>query len=473
MTRISLIGRLALLPPLLAAGAGRGALRAQAFPDTLAFERVGDRPLDADGLDFDDAGVLWAAEPVLTLWRLPPGSAVWEEVYDGIDFPGENILALSPDTLLASRAGRRTSRSVDGGQSWTQVFHAGGALFEPDPDGPNAGRLVVGADTAGYDASYSLDRGATWAYAALVGTPSVWWYDALAFAELIEAGPVVGGGPLWPAGRLIAAARGGMMYSDDGGETWRPSELWSWTNGVYGYSVVRVAEGVLGVPAGRLVAQVGDLVGQLRTSDDGGETWTYRATLPTEAMLVALPGPGEEPSGDGSVLAVGAYLGASVWRSADGGETWEMLAGPIIAGVNGANAALIGPDGRLYVAVSVAGTAEEWVYRSVEAVVSVAQEPGLEAPPEPLSLEVYPNPARGTATVSFTLRASSEVEAVLYDVLGRQAAVLVSGPLDAGRHEVRLEGAGLPAGVYVVRAVIEEAPGNGTRVLTKRVTLMR
>jgi len=65
------------------------------------------------------------------------------------------------------------------------------------------------------------------------------------------------------------------------------------------------------------------------------------------------------------------------------------------------------------------------------------------------------------------LPAPSEVEAALYDVLGRQVAVLASGRYGAGRHTVALDGAVLPPGVYVVRAVA------GGAAIAQAVTRLR
>jgi hypothetical protein len=94
-------------------------------------------------------------------------------------------------------------------------------------------------------------------------------------------------------------------------------------------------------------------------------------------------------------------------------------------------------------------------------------------PEQGVGLSVWPNPARGAATVTVMPLEPGEVTVTLYDMLGREVRVLASGRLSAGHHEVHLDGVGLPAGVYVVRAVIEEEPGSGTRVLTRAVTLMR
>src|SRR5690606_7117656 len=44
--------------------------------------------------------------------------------------------------------------------------------------------------------------------------------------------------------------------------------------------------------------------------------------------------------------------------------------------------------------------------------------------PEASGLAVYPNPARGSATVGLTLAEASEVRVAVYDVLGREVAVL-------------------------------------------------
>jgi hypothetical protein len=102
--------------------------------------------------------------------------------------------------------------------------------------------------------------------------------------------------------------------------------------------------------------------------------------------------------------------------------------------------------------------------------VVVVAAPG---PVEPLAegpvalLPAYPNPSSGAATIPFVLAAPARVRLAVYDVLGREVAVLADGPHAAGRHEVAFDGAGLAAGVYVVRV---EAGG---AVTTRTVTLLR
>ena len=75
-----------------------------------------------------------------------------------------------------------------------------------------------------------------------------------------------------------------------------------------------------------------------------------------------------------------------------------------------------------------------------------------EAVPSSFALESnYPNPFNPTTTIPFALPSSSEVTLAVYDLLGRRVAVLVEGPMAAGRHEVRFEADHFSSGVYLVR----------------------
>jgi hypothetical protein len=90
--------------------------------------------------------------------------------------------------------------------------------------------------------------------------------------------------------------------------------------------------------------------------------------------------------------------------------------------------------------------------------------------PETTRLSVWPNPFGGetdAATVSLVLSEAADVVATVFDVLGREVAVLHDGRMEAGEHRLALDGRTLPAGVYVVRA---EAGGLH---LSRRFTLVR
>ncbi len=89
------------------------------------------------------------------------------------------------------------------------------------------------------------------------------------------------------------------------------------------------------------------------------------------------------------------------------------------------------------------------------------------APERAVLRTVYPNPSAETATVAFDLAASAPVRLAVYDVLGREVALVVDGTRAAGAHAEAVETAGLPSGVYLVRL---EAGG---RVQTRRFTVVR
>jgi hypothetical protein len=88
--------------------------------------------------------------------------------------------------------------------------------------------------------------------------------------------------------------------------------------------------------------------------------------------------------------------------------------------------------------------------------------------PTELSLDGnYPNPFASHTTITYAVPEAAAVRIVLYDLLGRVVAVLHDDVAPAGRHELRLDAAGLSAGLYVVRLTSEGAS------LTRRILLAR
>ena len=64
----------------------------------------------------------------------------------------------------------------------------------------------------------------------------------------------------------------------------------------------------------------------------------------------------------------------------------------------------------------------------------------------------YPNPFRDAATLTLTVpEHAGALRVSVFDVLGREVAVLADGVLTPGEHALTLDGAGLPSGLYLVR----------------------
>ncbi|MDX1419638.1 MAG: FG-GAP-like repeat-containing protein [Rubricoccaceae bacterium] len=79
---------------------------------------------------------------------------------------------------------------------------------------------------------------------------------------------------------------------------------------------------------------------------------------------------------------------------------------------------------------------------------------------------VYPNPFTRAATVGYTLPGPGPIRLVVYDVLGREVAVLEEGMQEAGAHASVLDASGLAPGTYLVRL------GTPHGVLVQTVTLV-
>ena len=112
------------------------------------------------------------------------------------------------------------------------------------------------------------------------------------------------------------------------------------------------------------------------------------------------------------------------------------------------------------------GDPDETLMLTNEGIVDADPAP-TESVSEALALAAYPNPARGHATVSVSVPSSGSVVVSVFDVLGREVALLHDGPLAAGTHPLRLDAARLPAGVYVVRA------SAGSAVVSQRLVVVR
>jgi len=98
----------------------------------------------------------------------------------------------------------------------------------------------------------------------------------------------------------------------------------------------------------------------------------------------------------------------------------------------------------------------------------------------PLAAELmqnFPNPFNPGTTITFQLPQASVVRLSLYDLLGREVAVLVNEKRSAGVHAVDLDASNLASGVYfyrmVARALVPGAGGTDDFIRTRRLLLLK
>jgi hypothetical protein len=80
----------------------------------------------------------------------------------------------------------------------------------------------------------------------------------------------------------------------------------------------------------------------------------------------------------------------------------------------------------------------------------------------------YPNPFNPSTVIGYQLSVAGTVRLAVYDVLGREVAVLVNQERSAGRYQVPFNASALSSGVYLYQMQL-----NGEVVTTRRMTLVK
>ena len=88
-------------------------------------------------------------------------------------------------------------------------------------------------------------------------------------------------------------------------------------------------------------------------------------------------------------------------------------------------------------------------------------------PSEARLYQNYPNPFNPSTTIRFSLLRSGDVSLKVFNVLGEEVAVVLSGHQEVGTHTVRWDGAGYPSGLYFYRLRV------GDFVETKKLVLIK
>lgn len=79
----------------------------------------------------------------------------------------------------------------------------------------------------------------------------------------------------------------------------------------------------------------------------------------------------------------------------------------------------------------------------------------------------YPNPFNPTTTIEFNIPQSSKVKLIIYDIMGREIALLVNKQLNAGSYEVEWDAGNFSSGVYLFQIQAEQFAATRKMILLK------
>ncbi|MBI3658460.1 MAG: hypothetical protein HY232_18810 [Acidobacteria bacterium] len=242
------------------------------------------------------------------------------------------VLAIDPtdpDTVYGpgyEKGQRRLMRSTDAGETWVAILNQLTGPMAIDPNNPNVIYAAVSRSISSSDVYKTTDGGLRWT--------SVRTVDARFFTIDPADSQII----------YIGTFRSGVYKSADGGRSWRGVGL----SGQWVYSVTIDEENPSIVYAAA--------INGLHKSEDRGERWERLSTF-APRMIVIDPGTRD--------TMYGSTTGRGVYKSVDGGRTWE----PRNLGltVTLINAITIARDtGRLYIATAGASVwfsddqAETW-----------------------------------------------------------------------------------------------------------------
>lgn len=162
-----------------------------------------------------------------------------------------------------------------------------------------------------------------------------------------------------------------------------------------------------------------------------------------------------------------AEEGSSIFPLFDDGSNGHEVAG------DGVYSALFRPEqpGTFLFSVEAEGSGQfrtRTINQDITGISGVGIESADESIPTTFAFgNVYPNPTRNDARIPFQVAEPAQVDVRLYDMLGKERAVLASGMMQPGSYESSFSTSGLPSGQYLVRARI------GNRLFTRKVSVVR
>jgi photosystem II stability/assembly factor-like uncharacterized protein len=341
-------------------------------------------------------------------------------------------------------------RTTDGGTNWIllpslDVYQHPGISFADSLRGWMTGALGAFFSTTNGGDTWSPNYLTTLPYTAyfykvrvaMYGSGIRGWAAGGRDANLLGAVYTTTGDGYWTpqviafSGRLIGVEalseslgwvvgeQGLILKTTNGGRWWNQQESGTETS----FNSVRFFDPQEGLVAGAS--------GKILRTTDGGENWKTTLNTGNEVFFKIWK------HNDSTAYVVGS--GPTILRSTDRGETWvrQVVNAPSSITIEG---------------IFFTSPTDGWAVGTYGAILkTVNSGEGKELPAEFGLEQNYPNPFNPTTAVRYQLAAASDVRLVVYDLLGREVAVLVNEKKAAGSYKVQFGASGLSSGVYLYR----------------------
>ena len=252
-------------------------------------------------------------------------------------------------------------------------------------------------------------------------------------------------------GNTVLAGAGGNDYM------FRFTDDQPWWNPVPMDTPRRIGAFVSGMASDSLIVVAGTSAGVYRSTDQGVSWERTSLSIPGQTVQVILLFHGK------TLFAMTTTpLSSSFFASSDVGDTWQPLGEIPLPNV--LKAAIVADTFFLATGNGL------WEAPVSQFITSAKDQMGL-----PRDFDLYQNfhnPFNPSTEVSFQLPVVSDVGLIVYDVLGREVAVLVKERLLPGKYAVRFDGTTLASGVYFCRLQARLPAGEKDAAFTATTKLL-
>lgn len=252
----------------------------------------------------------------------------------------------------------------------------------------------------------------------------VWFTDA-------NTGTVVG----------PSTASGTILRTTDGGNTWTPQSSGIPFTALHAVCFVDVNNGWAAGESGAVIH-----------TTNGGSNWTEQTSGTTVSLYDIFF----------SDLNNGTAVGqlGTILRTTDGGTTWTKQ-------VSRTSTSLKAVYFTSTYTGTVVGEFGTILHTTTGGVVGVKEIPQPEIPREFMLSQNYSNPFNPSTKIDYSVKERGYVQLIVYDILGKEIATLVSEVKSPGEYSVTFSGNGLPSGVYIYSLRINGLAENRKMILLR------